>query len=65
MTPIDQMMSNVEWKESQQKVTVTGMPYATHYGELEILGVKLKVYRLNDGRSIIDGEDMRKLFLQT
>lgn len=38
-----------------------GAPYATHSGELEILpGLVLRVYRLNDGRAIVDTESMAR-----
>jgi len=62
MTPIEQMMSRVDWKKFDLQQTDGDMPYATHSGILEIAGMDLRVYRLNDGRAIIDADDMIKFF---
>lgn len=37
------------------------IPQATHEGETEILGVKLRTYRLDDGRAVIHADDFHKL----
>lgn len=34
---------------------------ATHEGKMEILGVKLRSYRLDDGRTVIHADDFHKL----
>jgi hypothetical protein len=37
------------------------IPRATHEGEMELLGVKLRTYRLDDGRTLIHADDFHKL----
>lgn len=37
------------------------LPKATHEGETTILGVKIRTYRLDDGRAIIHADDFHKL----
>lgn len=37
------------------------IPQATHQGELEILGVKVRTYRLDDGRTLIHADDFDAL----
>lgn len=37
------------------------IPHATHKGEMELLGIKVGVYRLDDGRTVIEAEDFKKL----
>lgn len=34
-----------------------GLPYPTHSGVLEIVGRKLRCYRLNTGEAIFDADD--------
>lgn len=63
MTPIEQILSTVDWQEApQQDVESDGLPYATHSGILKIFGVQLRCYRLNDGRAIFDADDFDRLF---
>ncbi len=40
---------------------MSGFPVATHSGEVEILGVVVRVYQLDDGRRIIDEKSMTDL----
>lgn len=54
-------MNGIEWK-SEQGEPGGDLPYATHSGELEILGLKLRCYRLNTGEAIIHADDMNALF---
>lgn len=37
------------------------IPKATHEGKTTIMGVELRTYRLDDGRSIIHADDLHKL----
>lgn len=37
------------------------IPFATHESEMELLGVKVRVYHLDDGRRVIDADDFHKL----
>ncbi len=40
-----------------------GTPHATHYGEFDIVpGVRLKCYRLSDGKTVIAEESMQEFF---
>lgn len=60
MTPIEQLMSAVEWKALAPS---TGdLPYATHEGVFDFGGLKLRCYRLNDGRAIFNADDFRAAF---
>lgn len=38
------------------------LPTATHEGKLTIAGITLHVYRLDDGRALIDADDMAAFF---
>lgn len=37
------------------------IPQATHEGKTTIMGVELRTYRLDDGRSVIHADDFHKL----
>lgn len=37
------------------------LPKATHEGKTTIMGVEVRTYRLDDGRSIIDADDFEAL----
>jgi len=62
MKPIEMLMNSIEWTPAGGAAGVDGLPYATHFGVLEIGAIKLRCYRLNDGRSIIDADDMEAFF---
>lgn len=38
------------------------LPYVTHEGELDIAGIKLRVYLLSDGRRVTKKEDLARFF---
>lgn len=59
--PIDLLMDTVNWTQREGNPPSDGL-YATHEGVVDIGGFKLKVYRLNDGRAVIDAEDMDAFF---
>jgi len=60
-TPIEKLNS-IEWKKVEELCNDSNLPYATHHGVMRLLDMELKCYRLNDGRTIIDADDMRKFF---
>ena len=37
------------------------IPKATHSGVMDLLGVKARVHRLDDGRTVIEAEDFHKI----
>lgn len=39
-----------------------GLPFATHTGVMEIMGKKLRCYRLNTGQIVFNAEDVRDFF---
>lgn len=62
-TPMDIMLEKVDW----QVVTVDatnddGLPVVTHSGVLDFAGYSLKCYQLDDGRAIIDADDLNAFF---
>jgi hypothetical protein len=56
---IDRLLDAVQWKE-HPKQEPGELPHATHSGLLKIMDIEMRVYRLSDGRAIIDAEDMHK-----
>ncbi len=66
MKPIDAMLETVEWTPTKRAENpagpMDGIPYATHSGVLEIAGAKLRCYRLNNGHTVFDADDMREFF---
>jgi hypothetical protein len=62
MSPIEQIMAAVDWKPAPGEPDGSDIPHATHAGVLELAGHRLRCYRLNDGRTIIDADDMSAFF---
>lgn len=60
MTPIEQMLDAVPWVETNAPKT-DGL-YATHSGVFEIMGSKLRCYRLNNGQAVFHADDFEKFF---
>lgn len=55
-------LSAVEWTANEgTKREHPDVPVATHHGVLDIAGVKLNCYRLDDGRAIVDADDFARL----
>lgn len=54
---IPAFMQDVDWQETGA-VYEGELPYATHAGVMELMGHKLRCYRLNDGRAIFDADDL-------
>jgi hypothetical protein len=61
MTPVEKLLESVAWKPLDNNEAETDLPCATHSGVLEINGLKLRCYTLNDGRRIFDAEDIHAL----
>lgn len=62
MTPIEQLLSQVEWIEGEAQPNPQGLPYATHFGEMVIGPMRLRCYQLNDGRRLFDADDLKAFF---
>jgi hypothetical protein len=64
MTPIEQLIDNIKFKEVQNNGSNNseGLPFVTHEGELDIDGIKIKVVQLNTGQRIIPQDEMEKFF---
>lgn len=60
--PIDQLLDAVEWTALPPPSRDEALPYATHSGVLAIGEVRLKVYQLNTGERVIDGDDLADFF---
>lgn len=60
-TPIENIMDHVEWEkiEPDGHQEDNSLPYATHKGILDFgEGLKIRCYILNNGKRILDAEDM-------
>lgn len=62
MKPIDTLMNAVEWEKVEGKPADDGLPYSTHVGVLDLMGAKMRCYRLNDGRAILHADDVEAFF---
>lgn len=62
MTPIEQLLNEVEFTPLGSKPNDSGLPYATHTGIMKIGEVEIEVSVLNDGRRIISTDAMDKVF---
>lgn len=60
MTPIDAIFETLDWK-AEPPQEPGELPHVTHSGVLSIAGMRLRCYRLSDGRAIINAEDMRPM----
>lgn len=63
MADIPAFLKSVQWSELPPRdgPELVGLPHATHSGVWEFSGLRLRVYRLDDGRAIIDADDFRSL----
>ena len=59
--PIEKLLNEIEWTPLTWETTPVDTPYATHLGELNVLGITVKIAQLNDGRRIIFKESLEKL----
>jgi len=61
-TPADQFIINeATWVKNPQPEEASDLPYATHSGEMELFGIKVKCHRLSTGKAVIEEESMREL----
>jgi hypothetical protein len=76
--PIEILFDKVEWTEVRTSETqdpavdlispstalrmIKYLPFVTHVGYLTVQGVPLKVYRLSDGRRVMDAQDLNAFF---
>lgn len=63
-SPIEILLDQAEWKEisGDRPERDDGLPWATHSGVLRIGSVPLRVYRLSNGKAIVDANDMAAFF---
>lgn len=65
-TPIEMMLDGAQWKALDADQIAcdhdNGLPYATHEGVLDIMGHKLRCYRLNTGQTVFHADDMNDFF---
>jgi hypothetical protein len=62
-TGIEAMLDTVDWQLVPRRQHAAGSDlYATHAGVLEIVGTRLRCYRLNDGRAVFDADDFTTWF---
>jgi hypothetical protein len=61
-TPIEMMFDGVQWIAIENPQEDELLPYATHTGKLEIMGVEIVCFRLSDGQALIAPESMAALF---
>ena len=64
-TPIDMTLDGITWTAVSPKNPSEhddGLPYATHEGVFEIMGHKLRCYRLNTGQAVFDADDVEAFF---
>jgi hypothetical protein len=59
--PIDKLLEEVAW-EPTGAADSEGLPYATHSGVFEFAGMKLRCYRLSDGRAVFNADDFKAAF---
>lgn len=61
--PIELMLDGVQWVENTFPPNhEENIPWATHEGVLEILGTKLRCYRLSTGQAVFNADDINALF---
>jgi len=66
---IDMVLKGVTWErcdggEPRDAMHEGRIPYATHQGQGEMLGIPFRCYRLSDGRAVIHAEDMEAIIAQ-
>ena len=59
---MDVLFKDVKWEPVEVDPPTDGTPYATHEGILQLGNHSLRVVQLNDGRRVIDADDLREFF---
>lgn len=54
-------LAGAVWTVVPHVETGSDLPYATHQGVLDLMGVQLRVYRLSNGQAVIRQEDLEAL----
>lgn len=62
MTPVDRLLSTVEWTACPVPFDAGDLPYPVMSGILSIAGHQLRCHQLNTGQRIFDADDVMKLF---
>ena len=65
-SPIEMMLDGVQWVPAGERPdgpdNHDGLPYATHEGVLDIMGHKMRCYRLNNGQAVFSADDVEAFF---
>jgi hypothetical protein len=61
-SPIDQLLNQLEWEVLPEIEDQAGELYATHIGTLQLMGLELRCYRLNNGQAVFDADDIARFF---
>lgn len=67
MKPIEMMLEGVTWVPAKEDRpsgpdNSEGIPYATHEGVLDLMGHKMRCYRLSNGQTVFDADDFKAFF---
>lgn len=55
------IMQNVVWEVCDPpKETKNGIPYVTHEGVLEMMGKRMRCFRLSNGEAVFEAEDFKE-----
>ena len=60
-TPMELMMNDVVWYEYDDHPSLDGLQ-ATHEGKLKIGDHEFRCYKLNDGSTVLNAEDVESFF---
>jgi hypothetical protein len=60
-TPFAAMLDALDWQPAGPEPDPDGLPTVTHRGVLTIAGVELHVFRLSDGRRVVDPTNLARL----
>lgn len=62
MATLEMQFSGVQWEPCENVVEVEGGLHATHHGVWDFNGFAMRVYRLNNGKTMIHADDMNNFF---
>ncbi len=63
--PIEALLDTVAWKKRPRPATsVDALPYVTHEGVLIIEDLRLRCYRLSNGQSVFNADDLNAFFYE-
>lgn len=62
MSPIEMMLDGITWVPAGDRPdgpdNHDGVPFATHEGVLDLMGHKIRCYRLNTGQAVFNADDV-------